>query len=92
MYKLIEVKPLPNCKVFLKYSNGVQGEYDLSNAINHDDCKLLRSEKIFEKVYIDEKTNDLCWPGGVRLCKDAIYRQLELKSLMRNLHIDLEKL
>ena len=91
MYKLIEVKPLENFKLFLRYSNGVKGEYDLSKVIERDDFKILRSEKIFNQVFIDEKTNDIFWPCGVSLCRDAVYRQLELKSLMKNLSIDLDK-
>lgn len=91
MYKLIEVKPLDHFKLFLRYSNGVKGEYDLSKIIERDEYKILRSEKIFNRVFIDEKTNDVCWPCGVSLCKNSIYQQLELKSLMKNLKIDLDK-
>lgn len=91
MYKLIEVKPLENFKLFLRYSNGVKGEYDLNSVIKKDEYRILRSEKIFNQVFIDEKTNDIFWPCGVNLCKSAVYRQLELKSLMKNLHIDLDK-
>ncbi|MFC2135692.1 DUF2442 domain-containing protein [Bacteroidota bacterium] len=91
MYKLIEVKPLINYKLFLKYSNGVCGEYDLKKIIGREDLKILRSEKIFNQVFVDKKTNDVCWPCGVNLCKNAIYRQIELKSIMNRLHIDLDK-
>lgn len=91
MYKLIEVKPLNDFKILLKYSNGVSGEYDLSKVIQRNDFKILRSEKIFNQVFIDEKTNDVCWPCGVSLCKNAIYRQIELKSIVNKLHIDPDK-
>lgn len=92
MYKLIEVKPLDDFKIFLKYSNGVCGEYDLKKIIERGEFKILRSEKIFHQVFVDEKTNDVCWPCGVSLCKNAIYRQLELNSLMKNLQIDMDKI
>ena len=92
MYKLVEIKPLENYRLFLKYYNGVSGEYNLEKIIESDDYKILRSEKIFNQVYIDEKTNDIYWPCGVNICKSAVYRQLELKSLMKNLQIDLDKL
>ncbi len=92
MYKLIEVVPVNSYKLFLKYSNGITGEYDLSNLIYNDEYKTLRNEKSFRQVYIDEKTNDLVWPCGITLCKNAIYRQLELRSLMKNLNIDLDKI
>jgi len=92
MYKLIEIKPLAEFKIYLKYSNGLCGEYDLTKIILKNEFKILRSEKIFNQVFIDEKTNDICWPCGINLCKDAVYKQLELKLLMKNLRIDLNKI
>ncbi len=41
----------------------------------------------FEKVYIDSVTGDLAWPDGVTICKDALYRQVQLKGLMDRLKL-----
>ena len=92
MPKLVEVKPVDGLLIYLKYSNGVEGEFSLERTAAKKEYEILKEDSFFKKVYIDSKTNDVTWGEGLSLCKNAIYKQLELKSLMKSLKLDLEKI
>lgn len=89
MADLIEVKPLKDQKIYLKYSNGIDGEYSLKKVMQKKEYEFLNDEKIFKNVSIDKKTNDVCWGNGVLLCKNAIYKQIELMKLAEKLKLDI---
>ncbi len=87
-----EVKVVDNSKLFVKYSDGTAGEISLASLLNDSGHPEFKDPEYLRKVTIDPATGDPVWPNGVSLCKNAIYRQLELKKLMKNLHIDIDKL
>ena len=89
MAELIKVKPLKDHKIYLKYSNGLEGEYSLKKVMLKEEYKFLSDDEIFDKVEVDKKTNDVGWGNGVTLCKNAIYKQLELMQLAEKLKLDL---
>lgn len=91
MPKLLVVKAKNKFCLYLKYSDGMEGSINLNKLVERIGYKALCNPHIFNEVSIDPDTNDVCWEGGITICKDAIYRQLELKRLMKNLHIDIEK-
>lgn len=92
MSNIVEVKVSDKYKLFIKYSDGVEGEISLQHLKDDFTYQFLNDKDEFEKVYVDEKTGDIFWPNSVNLCKNAIYRQLELKCMMKRLKIDMDKL
>ena len=90
MAELVEVKPLNDHKIYLRYSNGLEGEYSLKKVMIKDEYKFLSNDDIFNNVEVDEKTNDIGWGNGITLCKNAIYKQLELIQLAEKLKLDLK--
>lgn len=89
MAELVEVKPLKDQKIYLKYSNGLEGIYSLAKVMQKEEYKFLNDEKIFKKITVDKKTNDVTWGNGVLLCKNAIYKQLELMQLAEKLKLNI---
>ena len=89
MAELIKVKPLKDHKIYLKYSNGLEGEYSLKKVMTKSEYEFLNNDEIFAKVEVDKETNDVGWGNGITLCKNAIYKQLELMQLAEKLKLDL---
>jgi len=52
MFKPIEVKALADYKIWVKYSDGVEGEVDLSHLAGKGVFKVWNDYSAFEKVYI----------------------------------------
>jgi hypothetical protein len=92
MPKPVEVKVIENSRLYVKYSDGISGEISLANLLNEEGYPELKDPEYLNKVFIDPKSNDAVWPNGASLCKNAIYKQLELKKLMEKFHIDIDKL
>ena len=89
MNKLIKVTPKENFVLYLKYSNGTEGEISCADLLKKDEYRNIRNWQDFKQVKIDKNTNDISWPNGVSMCKNAMYRMLELKNLMKSMNIEL---
>lgn len=50
--KALEVKPLPNYKLFISFDDGVSGILELSNLIKKGIFKVLKDEKKFNQVHL----------------------------------------
>lgn len=91
MPKAEEIKVVDNSRLFVRYSDGIEGEISLESILKDSGHPEFKDPDYLAKVTIDPQTGDPVWPNGVSLCKNAIYRQLELKKLVKKLHIDIEK-
>ncbi len=85
MRKIIEAKPLPDKKLFVKYSNGMEGIMNLAKLAEREEYKALRPIDKFEDVYIHSDTGDIIINGNIELCKNATYDILNLKKQMEAL-------
>ena len=85
MRKVIEAKPLPDKKLFIKYSDGMEGVLNLVKLAERDEYKSLREIDKFDDVYINSDTGDIIINGNIELCKNATYDILNLKKQMEAL-------
>ena len=79
MIRPIEVKPLPDYKLWLKYSDGVSGKVDLSYLAGKGVFSVWEDYQIFRNVRIG-KNGELLWNKGLDLCSDALYLKLTGKN------------
>lgn len=79
MIRPIAVKPTANFKIWVKYSDGVEGEVDLSEFAGKGIFKLWDNYTNFEKVYIGEG-GEIAWGKEIDLCPDTIYMKLTQKT------------
>lgn len=87
----VEVKTIGKLKIFVKYSDGLDGEISLSKHQADPGYKQLLDDNYFKTVKINNKSHDICWDNGITLCKNAVYKQLELKQLAKKLKLNLDK-
>ena len=76
MKKIIEVKPLENYKIWIKFSDGVSGVVDLSNLEGRGVFKLWKNKKFFNSVKINPLTNTVSWGEEIDLCPDTLYAKI----------------
>ncbi len=81
MYKVIEVKPLSNFRIWVKFEDGTEGTVDLSDLVNKGVFQRLREKEYFESVYVDPETHTVAWPDGLDLCPDALYSEITGKEM-----------
>lgn len=77
--KLIEIKPRPNYRLWLKYSDGIEGEVDLSSNVGKGVFSLWNDVKNFEKVKIG-KSGEISWSDEVDIDSTAMYLRITGKK------------
>ena len=71
MLRPVAVKALPDFKLWLRYSDGVEGEVDLSELAEKGVFKIWRDFDVYERVHIGEH-GEITWSDEVDLCPDAL--------------------
>jgi len=79
MNRPIEVKALKNYKIWLKYSDGVEGIIDLSEYVGKEIFELWRDYGYFSKISISEG-GGIAWGNDIDLCPDMCYMKLTNKT------------
>ncbi|NOX66084.1 MAG: DUF2442 domain-containing protein [Chlorobi bacterium] len=85
MRKIVEVKPLPDKKLFVKYSDSLEGILNLVKLSERDEYKALREIDKFQDAYVHPETGDIIINSNIELCKNATYDILNLKKQMEAL-------
>jgi len=79
MFKPVEVKALPDFKLWLRYEDGTEGAVDLSDFAGKGVFSLWNDYAVFERVRIGEH-GEVAWDDVIDLCPDALYLRLTGKS------------
>jgi len=75
-----EVKPLDNYRLWVKFSDGVEGIVDLSEYAGKGVFALWSDYREFEKVHIGPG-GEIAWSEQIDMCPDAIYLRITGKKL-----------
>ncbi|MBC8248131.1 MAG: DUF2442 domain-containing protein [Anaerolineales bacterium] len=68
----IEVKPLDNYRLWVKFSDGVEGIADLSEFAGKGVFALWDDYREFQRVHIGPG-GEIAWTDQIDMCPDAIY-------------------
>lgn len=79
MFKPVEVKAMPDYKLWLRYEDGVAGEVDLAHLAGKGVFDLWKDYRAFEQVYIGPQ-GQIVWNEQIDLCPDALYLELTGKK------------
>lgn len=79
MLKPVEVKALANYKIWVKYSDGVEGVANLSHLAGKGVFEIWNDYSVFEKVYIGSR-GQIAWSDKIDICPDSIYLEITGKS------------
>lgn len=79
MYKPVEIKALPEYKLWLRYADGAEGEVDLSDLAGRGVFELWNDEGAYENVRIGAQ-GEITWGDDIELCPDALYLRLTGKT------------
>ncbi|MBI3795791.1 MAG: DUF2442 domain-containing protein [Deltaproteobacteria bacterium] len=75
----IEVKPLDNYRLWLRYSDGAEGVVDLSDFAGDGIFARWNDYREFEKVHIGP-SGEIAWSDEIDMCSDALYLKLTGKQ------------
>jgi len=78
--KPIKVKSLPGYNIWIKFSDGTEGNVDLSYLKGKGIFSFWDIDRNFEKVYIDKETNAIAWSREIEIDSFNIYLKIIGKS------------
>lgn len=87
----ITVKPLGNKKLYIKYSNGIEGIIGIEKLLKREEYDRISDNFDISKVYIEPKSKDIILDKNIRLCKNAVYEILQLKKQMERIGLVLNE-
>ena len=73
------VAPLEGYRIWLRYSDGIAGEVDLSDIAGRGVFSAWSDREFFEAVWLDSY-GAITWGADIDLCPDALYMRLTDKS------------
>ena len=79
MPRPIQVKPLENYRLWVKFSDGVEGIADLSHLVGQGVFALWNDYREFQKAHIGS-SGEIAWGEKVDICPDAIYLKITGKK------------
>ena len=79
MIRPVSVQALPNYRIRIRYSDGAEGEVDLSEFVGRGVFAAWNNPDFFRNVHIGEH-RQIHWSDDVELCPDAIYLKLTGKT------------
>ena len=79
MFRPVQVRALPNYKLWVRYSDGVEGEVDLGHLVGKGVFALWDDYSAFEQVYIGSD-GQIAWSGMIDICPDAVYMMITGKT------------
>ena len=71
----ISVKALPKHRIFIRYSDGVEGEIDLSEFATKKLFAAWQDPEFFQKVEVGPY-RQIRWSDEIELCPDSLYMRL----------------
>lgn len=84
MHKIIDVKPLEGFRIWIKFSDNVEGVVDLSDVAGKGVFSIWNDRAVFEAAFIDPVSHTVAWPGGIDLCPDSLYAEVSGVDLFSN--------
>jgi hypothetical protein len=81
MIKIIEAHVLGSYRLYVKFSDGVEGEVDLSALAGHGVFAAWSDPAFFERVQVGSSGRSLEWSNQIDLSADSLYLNLTGKTV-----------
>lgn len=82
MIKIIEARVLDSFRLYVKFSDGAEGEIDLSALAGQGVFAAWSDSTFFERVQIGSSGRSLDWSDQIDLSADSLYMSLTGKTAL----------
>jgi hypothetical protein len=80
MHRIDSVQTRPEYRIWIRFTDGLEGEIDLSDLVGKGVFASWSDKRNFEAAFVDTETGTVAWPGGIDLAPDALYQDLVTKK------------
>lgn len=86
MIKIVHARALTDHSVHLEFSDGTEGDYDMSDLMQRDTemTRPLHDPAFFARCFLE--LGALCWPNGLELSGPSLHRKLRERNALVRKH------
>ena len=77
MVRVASVEPLPNYRLSLRFTDGLEGTVSLCHLIGHGVFSQLADPAEFQRVFVNPATQTVAWPNDIDICPDTLYEEAQ---------------
>jgi len=77
-YTLLEARHATQYTVWLRFSDGVEGEIDLRGELHGPVFEPLRDPRFFRQFRLDPEFDTLVWPNGADFAPEFLHRAVRV--------------
>lgn len=74
--RIVAAEARPDYHVWIRFEDGLEGELSLAHLVGQGVFASWNDEAEFRKVFVDEESGTIAWPGDIDLAPDALYERL----------------
>ena len=74
--KLREAQYRRDCRIWLKFADGVEGEVDLEGELWGEVFEPLKDKTRFAEFALNEELETIVWPNGADFAPEFLYQKL----------------
>ncbi|MFA5403932.1 MAG: DUF2442 domain-containing protein [Ignavibacteria bacterium] len=83
MEKIVQVKPLNNLKIWVKFADGFSADVDIKPFIRGGISDALKEEKFFKDIKVND-FNGITWRNGFDFCPNFLRQYIEKLITYKN--------
>ena len=80
MVRLIEVRYVLDCVIWVRFSDGLAGEVDLRDELDGLVFEPLRQMDVFACVRLHPELHTIFWPNGADFAPEFLYERIRVPA------------
>jgi hypothetical protein len=80
MIRVVAAKPLSNSLIWVRFSDGVEAEIDLSDELHGPVFEPLRDPEFFRKLKVNHDIHTVVWPNGADFAPEFLYARVAVPA------------
>lgn len=81
MERIVEAKAQSGYRIWLRFTDGAEGEVDLSHLVGRGVFARWNDPTEFAAARVDPSTGTVCWPGDIDLDPEVLHHRATGKPL-----------
>jgi len=81
MLHVTDVRPTGAYRLWIQFSDGVEGEIDLADELTGMVFVPLRDHAVFAQAYIDPDVRTVAWPNGADFAPEFLRARVEQRTV-----------
>ena len=78
--KIIHAEYKSNFVVYIRFSDGSEGDIDLKNELYGEMFEPLKDPALFSQVEVHRDFHTLCWPNGADIAPEFLYEKIRVPA------------